>query len=177
GEAMGAWRAPGRGRWGGWGRRAPAGGPRRTPWGATSGRAPGSSSSCASTSRARARHAPHATGSPKSRSAARAQRAADADWTQEGDSRAPRVHAKVRYRCSLPGLAGFASPRYPDPAIASLHGGGEGGIRTLGTVSGTHAFQACTFGHSVTSPKSPGDRVYFWRRERDSTPRYGFPYT
>ena len=30
--------------------------------------------------------------------------------------------------------------------------GGEGGIRTLGRVSPTHAFQACTFSHSVTSP-------------------------
>jgi Phage integrase family len=29
---------------------------------------------------------------------------------------------------------------------------GEGGIRTLGTVSRTHDFQSCTFGHSVTSP-------------------------
>ncbi len=29
---------------------------------------------------------------------------------------------------------------------------GEGGIRTHGTVSRTHAFQACTFNHSVTSP-------------------------
>jgi hypothetical protein len=30
--------------------------------------------------------------------------------------------------------------------------GGEGGIRTLGTVSRTHDFQSCTFDHSVTSP-------------------------
>ena len=29
---------------------------------------------------------------------------------------------------------------------------GEGGIRTLGTVTRTHDFQSCTFGHSVTSP-------------------------
>jgi hypothetical protein len=29
---------------------------------------------------------------------------------------------------------------------------GEGGIRTLGTLSDTHDFQSCTFGHSVTSP-------------------------
>ena len=31
--------------------------------------------------------------------------------------------------------------------------GGERGIRTLGTVSRTHAFQACTFNHSVISPR------------------------
>src|SRR5216683_3683693 len=30
---------------------------------------------------------------------------------------------------------------------------GEGGIRTRGTLAGTHDFQSCTFGHSVTSPK------------------------
>ena len=29
---------------------------------------------------------------------------------------------------------------------------GEGGIRTRGTLTGTHDFQSCTFGHSVTSP-------------------------
>ena len=30
--------------------------------------------------------------------------------------------------------------------------GGEGGIRTLGTLSRTHAFQACALNHSATSP-------------------------
>ena len=30
---------------------------------------------------------------------------------------------------------------------------GEGGIRTLGTLAGTHDFQSCTFGLSVTSPR------------------------
>ena len=33
--------------------------------------------------------------------------------------------------------------------------GGEGGIRTHGRVTPTHAFQACRFGHSRTSPR-PG---------------------
>ena len=31
--------------------------------------------------------------------------------------------------------------------------GGEGGIRTRGTVAGTHAFQACRLSHSRTSPQ------------------------
>ena len=31
--------------------------------------------------------------------------------------------------------------------------GGEGGIRTLGKVTPTHAFQACSLNHSDTSPK------------------------
>ena len=30
--------------------------------------------------------------------------------------------------------------------------GGETGIRTLGDVAATHAFQACQFNHSCTSP-------------------------
>jgi hypothetical protein len=33
--------------------------------------------------------------------------------------------------------------------------GGEGGIRTRGTVTRTHAFQACSFSHSDTSPRGP----------------------
>src|SRR5512147_2360672 len=37
---------------------------------------------------------------------------------------------------------------------------GESGIRTHGTLTSTHAFQACTFGHSVISPNDapPGRR-------------------
>lgn len=31
--------------------------------------------------------------------------------------------------------------------------GGEEGIRTLGTLSGTHDFQSCLFVHSSTSPR------------------------
>ena len=47
-------------------------------------------------------------------------------------------------------------------ALASLQGtdymvfailGGEGGIRTRGTVTHTHAFQACSLSHSDTSPE------------------------
>src|SRR4051812_17225500 len=34
-----------------------------------------------------------------------------------------------------------------------LHVGGEGGIRTHGRVSPTHAFQACSLSHSDTSPR------------------------
>jgi hypothetical protein len=33
-----------------------------------------------------------------------------------------------------------------------LHHGGESGIRTHGTVSRTHAFQACALSHSAISP-------------------------
>jgi hypothetical protein len=34
--------------------------------------------------------------------------------------------------------------------------GGEGGIRTPGTLASTQHFQCCTFGHSVTSPRQTG---------------------
>ena len=40
--------------------------------------------------------------------------------------------------------------------------GGEGGIRTPGTLSGTTDFESVTFGHSATSPKS-GVRKSSWR--------------
>ena len=76
-------------------------------------------------------------------------------------------HAGDRYRCSLPGLAGFTGQRWRDHkctrhrrvshslADGQAMRGGEGGIRTLGTVAGTHDFQSCTFDHSVTPPGRP----------------------
>jgi hypothetical protein len=120
------------------------------------------------------------------------------DPPPRGGNRATRIHAKVRYRCSLPGLAGFTSPRYPDPVTATAkqlaerqgfepwvplrihtrsrrapstarsplrtadtartfrsdrpgprHGpgkhGGERGIRTPGTVTGTPDFESGAF--------------------------------
>jgi hypothetical protein len=38
------------------------------------------------------------------------------------------------------------------PHVSHLQYGGEGGIRTHGPIAGTHAFQACRFDHSRTSP-------------------------
>ncbi len=38
-----------------------------------------------------------------------------------------------------------------NPLLLILYSG-EGGIRTLGTISYTQHFQCCTFGRSVTSP-------------------------
>jgi hypothetical protein len=40
------------------------------------------------------------------------------------------------------------------PGSYRISVGGEGGIRTRGGVAPTHAFQACSFGHSDTSPKT-----------------------
>ena len=34
----------------------------------------------------------------------------------------------------------------------TIENGGQGGIRTLGTLSRTHAFQACALNHSATCP-------------------------
>ena len=42
------------------------------------------------------------------------------------------------------------------PKVAMATEGGEWGIRTLGTLSGTHAFQACSLSHSDNSPKKSG---------------------
>ena len=63
-------------------------------------------------------------------------------------------HADHRDRCSLPGLAELAGQRWQGHtgARAPNFVSGEGGIRTRGTVSGTHDFQSCTFNHSVTPP-------------------------
>ena len=63
------------------------------------------------------------------------------------------THAKVRYRCFLPDLAGFTSPRCPDHKLLHYdYSYGEGGIRTHDTLSDIHAFQACAFNRSATSP-------------------------
>ena len=40
------------------------------------------------------------------------------------------------------------------PILLRTFDGGEGGIRTHGPVAETHAFQACRFVHSRTSPRS-----------------------
>lgn len=57
----------------------------------------------------------------------------------------PRVHTWVRIK-----------PQYEKtpPEAGDVLGivGGETGIRTQGTLSGTHAFQACSFDHSDISP-------------------------
>src|SRR6185503_9149068 len=58
-----------------------------------------------------------------------------------------------RSPCSNPTLSIFhlsrASPTHPSMPFC----GGEGGIRTHGPIAGTHAFQACRFVHSRTSPQ------------------------
>ena len=68
-------------------------------------------------------------------------------------SRAGRAYAGIR-----DGESGAGSPEASDfldsEALEEvpLDDGGQGGIRTHGTVSGTHAFQACPFDHSGTCP-------------------------
>ena len=46
----------------------------------------------------------------------------------------------------------FESRLKPKKSVKSIAYGGGRGIRTLGTVSRTHAFQACAFNHSATPP-------------------------
>ena len=50
----------------------------------------------------------------------------------------------------VPGLNEVSPRRQTLPALTWI--GGERGIRTLGRVSPTHAFQACSFNHSDISP-------------------------
>ena len=49
-------------------------------------------------------------------------------------------------------MRAFAPPLHFHTFGNKKHTGGEGGIRTHGTFPRTHAFQACTLNHSVTSP-------------------------
>ena len=44
------------------------------------------------------------------------------------------------------------SSNTPSSLKGNLQNGGEGGIRTHGTVAGTPDFESGTFGHSATSP-------------------------
>ena len=50
------------------------------------------------------------------------------------------------------GEANFLPPFLRTQHSALASDGGEGGIRTHGPIAGTHAFQACRFDHSRTSP-------------------------
>ena len=47
----------------------------------------------------------------------------------------------------------FANSTLSTNNSALASDGGEGGIRTHGPIAGTHAFQACRFDHSRTSPR------------------------
>jgi integrase len=95
-----------------------------------------------------------------------------------------------------PALGPEERPAVQTPARNLVKICGEGGIRTLGTVTRTHDFQSCTFGHSVTSPEARQPRKVRGRllslraggargesrfapqrRERDSNPRYPRGYT
>ncbi len=71
--------------------------------------------------------------------------------------------SKSRGACAFPRLAGFQAPlretkhrqtntEKQTAAERVLQPGGEGGIRTRGTLAGTPDFKSGTFGHSVTSP-------------------------
>jgi hypothetical protein len=74
-----------------------------------------------------------------------------------------RIEQKFGFSLAKPGLKSKTSSK-PGLFVASdfLKGfnrrqkssGGEGGIRTHGTVSRTLAFEASTFNRSVTSPRS-----------------------
>src|SRR5262245_11330330 len=55
-------------------------------------------------------------------------------------------------------MRGVLQVSFARKANESNWSGGEGGIRTHETVARLHAFQACAFDHSATSPK-PGRRT------------------
>src|SRR6266508_2392686 len=56
---------------------------------------------------------------------------------------------------------------------ASLYSGGEGGIRTHGTVSRSQHFQCCQFNHSCTSPQGK-DEVGRMKDEQEAKRRLSY---
>ena len=66
--------------------------------------------------------------------------------------RAPSTLRFVELRSHPSLVRDYPPPTVAKPAVGSAEAGGEGGIRTLGSLSTTHDFQSCTFDHSVTSP-------------------------
>jgi hypothetical protein len=72
-------------------------------------------------------------------------------------------------------IAGYRAPLVPRLARPCWSLGGEGGIRTRGTVARARHFQCRTFGHSVTSPAhhDPIEEAN-WRRGEDLNPRGTF---
>ncbi len=63
-------------------------------------------------------------------------------------------------------IAGFRQPGWSKMVLDKQGSGGEGGIRTLDTVSRIHAFQACAFNHSATSPAACARRTQNFTRRR-----------
>src|ERR1700728_873675 len=63
--------------------------------------------------------------------------------------------AAAPYRASGLVLCGLIAHKLMRRICGFGQGGGESGIRTHGTVSRTHAFQACALSHSAISPKRP----------------------
>src|SRR6185295_11823673 len=86
-----------------------------------------------------------------------------------------------------------SSIRILQSAICNLKSyGGEGGIRTHGTVSRSQHFQCCQFNHSCTSPELPiadfqspifksaignWKSAMIWRRGWDSNPRWALTHS
>jgi hypothetical protein len=56
-------------------------------------------------------------------------------------------------------------PKSPCNPCSITNGNGEGGIRTLETVARLHAFQACAFDHSATSPYGARKRAQLKRSD------------
>ena len=70
-------------------------------------------------------------------------------WNKENILRNPLTHADIKNPHNRITIAGIA---YLSTEIDADITGGEGEIRTRETLSRPHAFQACAFNHSATSP-------------------------
>src|SRR3954471_18614992 len=75
--------------------------------------------------------------------------ATDVRVGRRGGIRCPLAPSRGAVRSGVPGFP-LAPPG--DARLRRAEAGGESGIRTRGTVSRTHAFQACALNHSAISP-------------------------
>ena len=89
-------------------------------------------------------------------------RTTDAKEVGVGNTAEETCRCPNRKTIFLPHLSSV-NPQFSQPSTTILtwvnlrkkiKNGGEGGIRTLVTLASNHAFQACAFNHSATSPPS-----------------------
>ena len=89
-------------------------------------------------------------------------RTTDAKEVGVGNTAEETCRCPNRKAIFLPQLSSV-NPQFSQPSTSVLawvnlrkkiKNGGEGGIRTLVTLASNHAFQACAFNHSATSPPS-----------------------
>lgn len=71
---------------------------------------------------------------------------------RDGAFRTPYIHPEFAHNLLTLNKKGLLFLEQPKQDLSIIPSCGESGIRTRGTIAHTHAFQACSFSHSDTSP-------------------------